>query len=116
MHFQLPVEQVSLLAVVGAAPDLVGHIERIITKSNTWKWYNVVHDWDFAAYLSLAALVLILWTHNFLPLYAFGAWVLHVVPDKFLHDPGKEWWVWPHTMWAEILSWILVGAVIYFAI
>jgi len=76
-----------LCGLLGALPDIIGWIGRLI--NDNWGWYLIAHkSW---------------WVH-FVPFYNIHCWL-----DWFSHSEGAEWWVFgSFWFWIYILVWVYV--------
>lgn len=102
-------EESVAIAFVGALPDIIGWSEKAVRKDmNVWKWYNAVHDIDFAgiSLLLVSFFALAFWS-PFLVL-CVAAWCTHVLLDVPFHKPGLRWWLASEGLWTEILMWFVV--------
>ena len=121
IHFQLPAEQVAVVAVVAVAPDAIGWLEKIIKKDpNAWGWYVVAHEKETIGYTAIAAIALTLASIalspsylTILPVLCWGGWLLHVLPDMVLHREGWRWWADWKGIVCEVFGWILLIAYAY---
>jgi len=85
-----PLEINLVLAVIGAAPDLVGYLEKIVKNDKeSWDWYEAAH-----------------YKHKWL--WLIVPYGMHCLLDSFTHEEGKRWWVKGERLWAEILYWIIL--------
>lgn len=116
--------QILFLAFLGALPDIIGWLEKFLSGDYTrWGWYLNAHlvfepTWLVGVltlgFILTSAIYIFDGSANnlerVLNLFSGGwlAYYLHVFLDRFTHTPGKEWWIWPNTMWIEILTWILI--------
>lgn len=88
--FNAPIEVNIASAILGALPDVIGAVEKLVKKDSAqWNWYEKAHyKWKW------------LWL---IPSYG-----LHILLDSFTHDEGKKWWKPKERLWAEMLYWIIL--------
>ena len=79
--------------LAASVPDVAGEIYAHFIERDGFKYrmYGILHN--KANLLSRFM--------NIIP----GYW-LHIMQDRFLHEPGKRWWCIRERGWYEILSWI----------
>jgi hypothetical protein len=80
--------------LAAAVPDVAGEIYAHYLEKDGYKYrmYGLLHERGnlFSRMMS------------YIPGY-----YLHIMQDRFLHKPGKRWWIWKERMWYEIIAWVL---------